>query len=334
MSIYVNTNPQTASEDYHHAFIVAPNSGNIWLQKCIYRDSNGEMCLASPNLFCNAFTSTAYPERNRVNFQPSTIRCHKDSFCLSNEGTLFMYFRTDTKPNMSDKPYIGFAMYSSSSRSVELNGNTTVIDFMSGGNYFAVSPINASDDSIYLSTMEFIKPTLTATYNGIESIVSSTGPLNAYELVLKRPSDLQRTDIPDDYNGWRPSSSYGSSYPYYSVRFIISTPSDWPQITQVLVPYLMRQETTASIRYNFNDSRIAFKSPTVYVKKIKDRYSRSYWLVDVLCPAVGYLEVAASYYHAYIPYIVISNPPSSGELYIHDMQMTIRLTDSIRSSAT
>lgn len=323
MSIYV------PSKDYHtNALIYGTGSYRYWLRKCIYIDNQGYRCLASPNLFCPAYTHSSMPAKTREAFQPSSARCHDNNLCLSNEGTLLVYFKEGNRDDVENTAWIAHANYKQQNATVTGVSGADVVDC---GGWFCVSPIGFPSDDVRPFCRYFIRQPLVGFSNGTVTIHDANQNMQATVFIMHRP-DFSGVTIPDDFAPASQQSTGGASYACHSLRMIFKAPTAWGSNFSAAFP--CKSDVPSSSPVQDTILNVTLDTPTTYVKKVAEVGSETFWLLDAVCNSGVLHSGSTSYYHAWMPYLWVERPTCDGSVYIRDMHWTVRLYDTIKSNPT
>lgn len=309
--------------DYHKSLIrkVNPASPRYYLDKCVYNDSNSVGTLAYPPLFCTEHTNQSYPQKSRAAFQPSSVACKGTNLCLSNEGTIIVYY--GRHGDNSDVP-LCFVGNSPNLNYARANVVTNV-----DRDLIFVSPVLGNDPDIQIPPIFnwFIANPGVYSYNGSVDASYFDDDFFGSRVILHRP-DFTGVDIPDDFGTGQVTG--GSSYACHSLTAVVKMPKSWPE-PEVVFPSQSDVQTYLQVTMKFED--VVGNWAAKHVRTIAEDGDYVWYQIDAVMVSPGVLRSSNQYfYHQFFPYFFIQ--PSGGRFYVYDMLWTIRLFDTIKSNPT
>lgn len=295
------------------------SNGNPRFRRIVYRDANGVGSLAYPPQYCDSHTSQVYPNTNRTLWQPSTIQWREDaSVCLGNEGLRVIYYPSGI--------YACATFNSSTSQFSNVMYCTAV-------NYYgtvAMSLATVADNAygMWITANQYKRYR-----NGTAGVTTSDDYVRADDYVFQRPT---LSNVTDELNNGQVSG--GASYVYVSLEILVEIPKNFPSNGNIFcdAPRIVDPDDKrpAYVFDEFMDDLIRIGLHTNNrIAKDWTIGDRRFILLDLLCESAA--VYASSYSHIYMPYVFFMNPNSGTATYvIHDVLMSCRFVDTIRSGAT
>lgn len=320
MSIVFNNN-------WHTAALVMGNIDNLHpegvplFRRVYHTDANGERILAYPNQWCSAHSSS-YDEQVRQAFQPSDVQLKSGNFCLGNEGTLVFSYkngvRSKAKFNASTKEGV-------SCSGCHAIGTT-------GGIMMSVTHQDDFDANAMATTI--IRNNINTFHAGELDLdeLGSNPTCKADDFVHKIPYWSQ-FNPPDEYNNRQATG--GESYTCISFSAIVSVPDGWGGSMRVYMP--SGYNFSANTRPTNGIAQLCDFSTTGATTRLRPiRYSNNRWYYLLDAVQSGANVEPDKYTHIFVPYVWFSVNADSGffEFEIHDITMSVRLYDTIRSGPT
>lgn len=302
--------------DFHKALIYIDPYGKPKFSNVAYTDDKGVATVAYPNQFCTAHTSAVYPNTDRAEFQPSTVKLTlgRGEPCLGNEGTMIITTSGDKFP--SDLCYA--RIDDANNRFKSCGGCNVVYD---GNNITYMTPTKRTGRNNYITAIGSILRTIT---EGEVDSYSSSEPMACDDYVVNRPN-YSGVDIPDELGNNQPTG--GQSFVCVSVSMIVSAGPQWSGSIGVRIP---SRKTSSLTRPEIRMEEVNREGNVpVWVRPLSGVGSvdETFLLVDAV-QVLGFIS-SSDYFHVFSPFVRFSGFDREHTYRIQDYSMSIRLYDTI-----